>query len=408
MEGRSKNPRKTLALQTLLVFFFLVSHAPETTYSQLLHSEPIFSQSPTPSPPSKISKTPSTAHLCRILLGILFGSLTGFVLAVVFLFLIHLIVQHTNRPPILKGPVVFSPVISPKALQLALSGEMQSTQLLGLNPNGRYYRVVLDNEMDFAVKRLLPNCTNASPSRNSKSEWRRVQQQLEMLARVKHRNMMSLRAYVRDHDQFSLVYDYIPGGSLEDLMKRVRSRQISLSWGVRYRIAVGMVEALRYLHFECEPRVLHGNLKPSNVMLDEGLEPRLGDSGLARLLGTNCDNPGSSDYVAPECYQGSRCTDKSDIYSYGAILAVLLTGRDPSDPSFARETERGGLAQWLRHLQQAGKAIEALDKGILGKEGEEEEMLMAVRITLVCLSDMPADRPSSDELVNMLTQLHSF
>lgn len=102
-----------------------------------------------------------------------------------------------------------------------------------------------------------------------------------------------------------------------------------------------------------------------------------------------------------------RYTDKSDIFSFGMILALLLTGRDPLDPFFA-EVGGGSLGCWLRHLQQAGEAREGLDKTILGDEAEEDEMLMAVRIVVVCLSDLPADRPSSDELVPMLAQLHSF
>lgn len=104
----------------------------------------------------------------------------------------------------------------------------------------------------------------------------------------------------------------------------------------------------------------------------------------------------------------TRYTDKSEVFSFGMILGVLLTGRDPSDPFFREPASGGSLGQWLRHLQQAGEAREALDTSILGEEGEEDEMLMAVRIAVVCLSDFPADRPSSDELVHMLTQLHSF
>lgn len=90
------------------------------------------------------------------------------------------------------------------------------------------------------------------------------------------------------------------------------------------------------------------------------------------------------------------------------ILAVLLTGRDPTAPFFAEAASGGSLGWWLRHLQHAGEAREALDRSILGEEVEEDEMLMVVRIAVVCLSDSPADRPSSDELVPMLTQLHSF
>lgn len=109
-----------------------------------------------------------------------------------------------------------------------------------------------------------------------------------------------------------------------------------------------------------------------------------------------------------DLFKCSRYSDKSDIYSFGAILGVLLTGRDPLDPFFGEGVGGGSMGRWLRHLQQAGEAREALDKSILGEEGEEDEMLMAVRIAGVCLSDLPADRPSSDELVPMLEQLDSF
>lgn len=104
----------------------------------------------------------------------------------------------------------------------------------------------------------------------------------------------------------------------------------------------------------------------------------------------------------------SRYTDKSDVFSFGVILGVLLTGKYPTDPFFGDTSTGGSLACWLQRLQEAGDAREALDKSILGEEVEEDEMLMAVKIAVVCLSDMPADRPSSDELVSMLTQLNSF
>ena len=90
------------------------------------------------------------------------------------------------------------------------------------------------------------------------------------------------------------------------------------------------------------------------------------------------------------------------------ILGVLLTGKDPTQPFCVNGASGGSLGLWLKHLQQSGESREALDESILGEEVEEDEMLMALRITIVCLSDFPADRPSSDELVHMLTQLHSF
>uniref|UniRef100_A0A5B6ZT07 Putative inactive leucine-rich repeat receptor-like protein kinase CORYNE n=1 Tax=Davidia involucrata TaxID=16924 RepID=A0A5B6ZT07_DAVIN len=336
----------------------------------------------------------------RIFVSILFGVITGLICALVFAFLVRCFIRYLNRTPILKGPVVFSPKIAPKTLQSALANE---NELLGIgsSPNGEYYRTtVLDNGngngLTIAVKRL----EDGSPLLpETQSKRRRIQQELEMLASLRHRNLMSLRAYVRESNRFSLVYDYVPTGSLEDAINRVRENQLQLGWEVRLRIAVGIIKGLQYLHFTCIPTILHYNLKPTNVMLDAEFEPRLADCGLTKLMPNL-----ASAYSAPECFQNCRYyTDKSDVFSFGVILGVLLTGRDPMDPFFG-----GSLGRWLRHLQQAGDAREALDKSILGEEVEEDEMLMAVKIVVVCLSDLPADRPSSDELVSMLTQLNSF
>ncbi|GFQ01186.1 inactive leucine-rich repeat receptor-like protein kinase coryne [Phtheirospermum japonicum] len=317
-----------------------------------------------------------------IILSVVLGILTGLICALLFALLLRYFVKYINKTPILKpkDPIVFSPKISRRTLNSALSNE---PQLLGLDPKPE------------------------AQTKSSKRKRRKIKEELENLARLRHRNLMSLRGYyVFESDGYNLVYDYVSTGSLEDVMIRVRRNELELKWEFRLRIAVGIIKGLHYLHFSCEPRRLHYNLKPSNVMLDLEFEPRLGDCGLAVIF------PGfvrvSSGYNAPECFQNSRYTDKSDIFSFGVILGVLLTGRDPLDPFFGEASSRGSLGQWLRHVQQAGEAREALDKSILGQQVEEDEMLMAVRIAVVCLSDLPADRPSSDELVSMLTQLNSF
>ncbi|KAG8078957.1 hypothetical protein GUJ93_ZPchr0007g6177 [Zizania palustris] len=408
----SKNPTKTLTVLLVLLLVFVLSLS-RTASSQPLHSEPMSTQPPPPSPPPR-SKIPhaQAGRLRRIALGVLFGSLTGFLLSLAFLYAIRVAILHAKyAPAIAKGPVSFTAQISPKNLQSALP----SAQPLAHGPNGKYYKLVLDNDVTVALKRLeAASRPEASPpvSNGSKSDMRRVQRQLEVLARVRHPNVMGLKAYVREDNRLSLAYDFVPGGSLEDVMKRVRSQQVILNWDTRNRIAIGVAKGLRYLHFECSPRILHCNLKPSNVLLDEGFDPRLADCGVSRLIasGSSADTELSSNlYSAPECHQSSRYTDKSDVYSFGMILGMLLTGRDPTtDQFFSGETESSGLARWLRHMQQSGDAKEALDSSILGEEGEEDEMLMAVRVAIICLSDLPADRPSSDELVAMLTQLHSL
>nr|XP_043623212.1 inactive leucine-rich repeat receptor-like protein kinase CORYNE [Erigeron canadensis] len=356
-----------------------------------------------------------------LLKSILLGSTSGLGCALVCALLIRCIfIYIINRVPILRGPVVFSPSISPKSLQAALVSN-QLVHLGGgpssLNNNnaqegggGKYYKAtLLDNGFTVAVKKLPPFDVNHNKTR------RRMQRDLEILAGLRHRHLLTLRAYLYDEDtgsgsgsgRFCLVYDYVPSGSLEDAMKPRTDNgllMLQMGWDARLRIAVGIIKALHFLHFTHS--LCHFNLKPSNVLLDPDFEPRLTDSGFPP-----CASHHYYYYYAPECFPNfSMYTEKSDIFSFGVILGILLTGRDPSDPLFGQATSgsRGDMGMWFRQLVETGDAREALDKSLLGQEMEEDEMLMAVRIAAVCLSDMPADRPSSDELVPMLTQLHSF
>lgn len=253
-------------------------------------------------PPSPSKHPRSKNNLERILLSLVLGVLTGLILALISAFIVRCFVRYISRAPILKGPVIFSPKIAPKTLQLALANE---NQLLGSSPIGKYYRTVLDNGLIIAVKQLEPFSECGSPEAQSKSAKRRIQQELEVLAGLRHRHLMSLRAYVREHDRFSLVYDFVPNGSLEDAMNRVRENQLQLSWEVRLRIAVGVIKGLQYLHAYV-PQIMHHNLKPRNVMLDAEFEPRLGDYGLAKL--TPHLDGALSGYTAPECFQNDRYT----------------------------------------------------------------------------------------------------
>ncbi|KAL8136393.1 hypothetical protein V2J09_002394 [Rumex salicifolius] len=338
----------------------------------------------------------------RIMISILFGGFTGLCVALVVACMVRCFRQYMSKPPILKGAVVFSPKIDPKSLQLALANE---NHLLGCSNNGVYRKTTLDNDLTIAVKNLKPIETGSSAAQD-KSLKRNIQRELQVLAGLRHRHLMSLQAYVRDSDKFSLVYDYMPTGSLEDLMNRVRNNQLQLGWEIRLHIAIGIIKGLKFLHFECMPKVLHYNLKPTNVLLDAEFEPQLTDFGLLKLL-PKLDTAVNG-YRPPESSQTFRYTEKSDIFSFGVILGVLLTGRDPMDPFFGESANGGSLGRWLRHLQQAGESREAIDKSLLGEEAEEGEMLMAVRIATVCMSESPADRPFSDELVPMLSQLRTF
>lgn len=236
----------------------------------------------------------------RIVVSVVLGVLTGLIGVILFACFVRSLTLYLNKTPILKGPVVFSPKISPSTLQSALANE---NLLLGSSPNGRYYKTVLDNGLAVAVKQLEP-LDGCSPATRGRSAKRSIQKELEILAGLRYENLMSLRAYVCEHNTFSLVYDYAPCGSLEDVMNRVRENQLELDWDARLRIAVGVIKGLRYLHFTCNPQILHLNLKPTNVMLDREFKPRLADCGLVKLM-PNLDRI-KSKYSAPEIFRNSR------------------------------------------------------------------------------------------------------
>lgn len=303
--SQTTSTKRALKFLFLFSFFCLLNTCVHSQERIITHH--ISSQLPPPSPYSTTApkQLQLKDRLQKIMLSILFGFIAGLILALLFGCLVRCFLRFINRSPILKGPVVFSPKIAPKTLQAALSDE---NQLLGSSPTGSYYRTVLDNGLIIAVKRLEP-FENGSPepeAQRKSSLKRLIHQELEILASLRHRNLMSLRAYVRESDRFSLVYDYVPTGSLQDTMNRVRENQLQLSWDVRLRIAVGIVKGLQYLHFTCIPRILHYNLKPSNVMLDAEFEPRLADCGLAKLMPNFDRGAAAAGYNAPECFQNCR------------------------------------------------------------------------------------------------------
>lgn len=297
----------------LLLFPVFCLHHPTVT----VFCQDITNKKFSPEPPSPSTLPPHFKNgLRRIILSVALGILTGLIGALLFACLVRSFLRYINRTPILRGPVIFSPKIDPKTLQSALAIE---NQLLGSSLSGKYYRTVLDNGLTIAVKRLEPFSESGSPEQR-KSVKRRIQEELEVLASLRDRNLMSLRAYVREHDRFSLVYDYVPNGSLEDAMNRVRENRLQLGWEFRLRIAVGVIKGLQYLH-SFVPQILHYNLKPTNVMLDAQFEPRLADCGLAKLM-PNFNRP-TSGYSAPECFQNGRYILLIEIWACITIFLFL-------------------------------------------------------------------------------------
>lgn len=190
-----------------------------------------------------------------------------------------------------------------------------------------------------------------------------------------------------------LVYEYMKNGSLQDATQQVTEGTREIDWSARHRIAVGIAVGLEYLHVNHSQRIIHRDLKPVNVLIDDDMEARIADFGLAKAVPeflthvSTLHVVGTLGYIAPEYYQTIKFTDKCDIYNFGVLLGVLVVGKFPSDELF--EPASGmGLVKWMRNVMTFENPKRAIDPKLMGN-GYEEQMLLVLKIACFCTLDNP-------------------
>eukprot|EP00253_Pinus_taeda_P009422 PITA_09422 len=174
------------------------------------------------------------------------------------------------------------------------------------------------------------------------------QAEVEIIGRVHHRNLVSLVGYCITDSQRLLIYEYVPNGSLEQHLHG-KGRPV-MDWAMRSKIAIGSARGLAYLHEDCHPRIIHQDIKSSNILLDNNFEARVSDFGLAKLARDTYTHGttrvmGKLGYLAPEYISSGKLTERSDVYSFGVLLLELVTGRRPFDTSQPVGNE--SLVDWV-------------------------------------------------------------
>ncbi|KAA8527302.1 hypothetical protein F0562_034601 [Nyssa sinensis] len=228
--------------------------------------------------------------------------------------------------------------------------------------------------------------------------------EVRILGKARHPNLIGLIGYHWTPQLQLLVSDYAPNGSLQAKLHERPPSAPPLSWSNRFKIILGAAKGIAHLHHSFRPPIIHYNIKPSNILLDENFNPKISDFGLARLL-TKLDKhilssrfQSALGYVAPELACHSlRVNEKCDIYGFGVLILELVTGRRPVEFG---EDNVVILSDHVRVLLEQGNVLDYVDPSM--NEYPEEEVLPVLKLALVCTSQIPSSRPSMAEVVQVL------
>ncbi|KAI8536693.1 hypothetical protein RHMOL_Rhmol10G0276400 [Rhododendron molle] len=277
------------------------------------------------------------------------------------------------------------------------TNNFNETRKLGQGGYGVVYKGVLANQkgLEVAVKMF---------SRESLKGQDDFFQELTIINQLRHKYLVPLQGWCHNHGKLLLVYDYMPNGSLDKHLFG-DANSTPLSWNLRRKIITGVASALHYLHNEYQKRVVHRDVKASNIMLDAEFNAKLGDFGLARALDYEKTSyieangvAGTRGYMAPEYVFTGKATEQSDVYAFGAVLLEVVCGRRPG-------TKIGPyllLVDWVWALHREGQLLEAVDNR-LGENNVAEEVQRFLLLGLACSHPTTSERPKTQEIVQMLS-----
>ncbi|ONK55299.1 uncharacterized protein A4U43_UnF5280 [Asparagus officinalis] len=278
----------------------------------------------------------------------------------------------------------------------AATGNFADSLKLGQGGFGTVYKGTLPNGEDIAVKRL---------SAGSRQGMQELKNELILVAKLQHKNLVRLLGVCLEEDEKLLVYEYVLNRSLDNfLFDPVRCKQ--LNWERRFNIIRGIARGLLYLHEESHLKVIHRDLKASNVLLDADMNPKISDFGLARLFGQDETQGitsrvvGTFGYMAPEYAQRGHFSMKLDVYSFGILVLEIMTGKRSNSFQYDSEISPDIVSYTWEHWRN-GRALGIIDPS-MGKISSSNEVLRCIQIGLLCAQEEPADRPPMSSVFLML------
>lgn len=274
------------------------------------------------------------------------------------------------------------------------TGYFAKENVLGEGGYGIVYKGQLANGTIVAVKNLFNNLGQAE------KEFR---VEVEAIGRVRHKNLVRLLGYCVEGTHRILVYEYVNNGNLEQWLHGAMRQWGFLTWEARMKIIFGTAKALAYLHEALEPKVVHRDIKSSNILIDHEFNAKVSDFGLAKLLGSGKSHVttrvmGTFGYVAPEYANTGLLNERSDVYSFGVLLLEAITGREPVD--YGRPAGEVNLVDWLKMMVGNRRSEEVLDPNMEVKPSTRA-LKKALLVALRCVDPDAEKRPKMGQVVHM-------
>ncbi|VAI80824.1 unnamed protein product [Triticum turgidum subsp. durum] len=289
---------------------------------------------------------------------------------------------------------------------VAATRHFAEEEKLGRGGFGSVYRGHLTLTPAAADRRAVAvKMLSAESSAQGRKEF---EAEVRIISRLKHRNLVQLLGWCDSHKGLLLVYELVAEGSLD---RHLYSKEKCLTWPQRYKIILGLGSALHYLHREWEQCVVHGDIKPSNIMLDSSMSTKLGDFGLARLVDhdtglmqTTKAVLGTVGYIDPEFVNTRRPCTESDVYSFGVVLLEIVSGRRPVMETAGKSFT---LVRWVWNLYGKNAILDAADERLRGDEANEGWMVRVLIVGLWCAHPDRSERPSIAQTMHVLQSVEA-
>lgn len=278
----------------------------------------------------------------------------------------------------------------------AATKNFDAANKIGEGGFGSVYKGLLSDGTVIAVKQL---------SSRSKQGNREFINEIGMISALQHPNLVKLYGCCTEGNQLLLIYEYMENNCLaRALFGKDARHKLKLDWPTRHKICLGIARGLAYLHEESRLRIVHRDIKASNVLLDRDLSAKISDFGLAKLSEEDCSHistriAGTIGYMAPEYAMRGYLTDKADVYSFGVVALEIVSGK--SNTNYRPKDEFVYLLDWACVLHERGTLLELVDPD-LGSVYSEEEAKLMLNVALLCTNSSPSLRPTMSKVVSLL------